>query len=281
MAPPLTWRWRASRRLWGFWALILLWPLPASLAASEPGPAAEEVAPARNPEPGAEPSNSPTPKAAPPAQPAAERPKPAPPVAEQPNPAAMAPAQARTVVPVQARPRPIQATPPSEALPPTPPPPVPQEQPSPARAQRPADDEDDFGRWERSAGSCEIQVIRGEGATPALTSCSRIRLDQQGPGQLSIRLLAAGNSGSSRRLILAGLLEPGSQPMRCRDTRCDPQWPLRVRLSALASQGLDQGNSPTALPETHLVQGGCQLDGAGMECQASDADQRWTMKARW
>ena len=84
-----------------------------------------------------------------------------------------------------------------------------------------------------------------------------------------------------KRLILAGLLMPGSEPMRCRDTRCDPQWPLRVQLSALASQELDRMDLPTSLPRTRLAQGDCKIDGMGMNCQVSEADQRWSMTIRW
>ena len=180
--------------------------------------------------------------------------------------------------------------------PPKPPPPIPAEQPGAVSAGEPAAkparkepnqasgaSEDDFGRWERSSAACEIQEFSPEDRLLLETACRGVRLDQQGPGQLSIRLLPAadGSTATRRQLILAGVLIPGSQPMRCRDTRCQPQWPLRVQISALASLGLDRGGWPTTLPRARLVQGDCQIDEEGLACQAQEPEQRWLVKLRW
>lgn len=143
---------------------------------------------------------------------------------------------------------------------------------------------EDFGRWERSTNHCEIRQLNRESLPLMESGCRSARLEQQGPGQLSIRLLpaiATTTAAPRRQLILAGVLTPGSLPMRCRDTRCEPQWPLRVQLSALGSVDIDRGDLPTGLPQTWLVRGDCLLDSAGLSCQASEAEQRWTVEAHW
>jgi hypothetical protein len=144
--------------------------------------------------------------------------------------------------------------------------------------------EEDFGRWERRTSHCEIRQLSRESLPLLESGCRSARLEQQGPGQLSIRLLPAitpPGAAPRRQIILAGVLTPGSLPMRCRDTRCEPQWPLRVQLSALGSVDIDRGDLPTGLPRAWLVRGDCLLDSAGMSCQASETEQRWTVEAHW
>jgi len=144
--------------------------------------------------------------------------------------------------------------------------------------------EEDFGRWEKPTNHCLIRQLNRESLPLLESGCRSVRLEQQGPGQLSIRLLPATTTTGAaprRQLILAGVLTPGSLPMRCRDTRCEPRWPLRVQLSALGSVDIDRGDLPTGLPRAWLVRGDCQLDSAGLSCQASEEEQRWTVEAHW
>lgn len=143
-----------------------------------------------------------------------------------------------------------------------------------------AQPEDDFGRWERSAQQCEIQIEEQPESPPERLPCSGVRLDQQLAGLLSIRFLPAGQERSvpSHQLLFAGVLRPGSQPMRCRDSRCEPSWPVRVQLSALATTNV----RTLGLPQARVVQGSCSLESARVICTARDREGgRWQATVRW
>lgn len=140
--------------------------------------------------------------------------------------------------------------------------------------------EEDFGRWERSSLQCEIQLQEEQGRPPERLECSRVRLDQQLAGLLSIRFLPAARSPSGRdeQLLFAGILLPGSQPMRCRNSRCEPSWPIRVQLTALATTNL----RTLGLPQARLVQGSCGIEQTRMLCTAQDREgRRWQATVRW
>lgn len=139
---------------------------------------------------------------------------------------------------------------------------------------------EDFGRWERNAQQCEIQLQERLGKEPERLPCRSVRLDQQLAGLLSIRFLpvARGRSSTSQQLLFAGVLLPGSQPMRCQDSRCEPSWPIRVQLSAMATSSV----RTLDLPQAQVVQGTCSLDQAQVLCTARDHDgRRWQAKVRW
>jgi hypothetical protein len=140
--------------------------------------------------------------------------------------------------------------------------------------------EDDFGRWERNAQQCEIQIEEQRESPPERLPCSGVRLDQQLAGLLSIRFLPAAQEGSapSHQLLFAGVLRPGSQPMRCRDSRCEPSWPVRVQLSALATTNV----RTLGLPQARVVQGSCSLESTRVICTARDREGgRWQATVRW
>jgi len=107
-----------------------------------------------------------------------------------------------------------------------------------------------------------------------------VRLDQQLAGLLSIRFLPATQDRSTPTplLLFAGVLQPGSQPMRCRDSRCQPSWPIRVQLSALASIN---ANTP-GLPQARVVHGSCNLERERLLCTARNLEgSRWQARVRW
>lgn len=140
--------------------------------------------------------------------------------------------------------------------------------------------EEDFGRWERNTQQCEIQLQEQPGAAPERLDCRSVRLDQQLAGLLSIRFLPAsqGQGTPARQLLFAGVLLPGSQPMRCRNRRCEPQWPIRVQLNALATSNV----RTLGLPQTRVVQGSCSLEKSRLLCTARDLEgRRWMAKGRW
>lgn len=147
-------------------------------------------------------------------------------------------------------------------------------------AQEGAQQDEDFGRWERRAQPCEMQLAEPQGRAPLLVACHSVRIDQQLAGLLSIRFLpeAADTGTATEQLLFAGVLLPGSQPMRCRDSRCEPSWPIRLQVSALAT-------SPTGtlgLPLARVVQGNCSVEKSRVLCQARDREgRRWQAKGRW
>jgi hypothetical protein len=107
-----------------------------------------------------------------------------------------------------------------------------------------------------------------------------VRLDQQLAGLLSIRFLPAAQTreAAERQLLFAGVLLRGSEPMRCRNGRCEPSWPIRVQLSALASSNARN----LGLPLARVVQGSCSLEQARVLCHARDREgRRWQATARW
>ncbi len=110
--------------------------------------------------------------------------------------------------------------------------------------------------------------------------CRSLRLDQQLAGLLSIRFLPAlqDRNAPAQQLLLAGVLMPGSQPMRCQDRRCEPQWPIRVQLSTLATSNV----RTLSLPEARVVQGSCSLEANRVLCSARDHEgRRWQARVRW
>ena len=140
--------------------------------------------------------------------------------------------------------------------------------------------EEDFGRWERKTQQCEIQLQEQRDTEVQRLSCRGVRLDQQLAGLLSIRFLPAARDRSAPEqvLLFAGVLLRGSEPMRCRNGRCEPRWPVRVQLSALATSNPRN----LGLPDARLVQGSCSLEQARALCHARDRDgRRWQATVRW
>ena len=145
-----------------------------------------------------------------------------------------------------------------------------------ARGQPPP--EDDFGRWEQRLLHCRIQLQ--EPGRQETHSCASLRLDQQLAGLLSLRFLQdqRGAGTAAARLVLAGVLQPESRPMRCRDGACSPQLPLRLQVSAIARSGLNA----LELPQARVARGSCRLEGRRALCEASDSEgSRWRIEARW
>ena len=298
----------SRRRFTTPWRALLLGSLLAIPAAAAqpatPGPAvADTPAPQTSPQPAerqpasgegaapAAPQATPAAEAAGPqgASPVPEGEQPSPSEPSPPKPAAAAPAQQeirRTAPsrapgaaqdPARARRRRPQLSP--QAVPPErPAAPAGMETTSPEAEWSPPDE--DFGRWERNSQQCEIQMQEPRSSRLEPWPCRGVRLDQQLAGLLSIRFLpATGNrTATEQQLLFAGVLLRGSEPMRCRNGRCEPSWPIRVQLSALAT-------SPTrslGLPDARVVQGSCSLEQTRVLCHARDREgRRWQATARW
>lgn len=145
-----------------------------------------------------------------------------------------------------------------------------------------------FGRWERSLRQCRLERRAGGGAGSAdpganplvrQQGCRAVRLDQQDPGLLSVRFLTspAAAVAMAGQLAFAGVLEAGSRPMQCRELRCRPRWPIRLRVSAVALSGLAEEAGGSPLPQGRLAQGSCELSARSLRCTASGSDgEEWT-----
>jgi hypothetical protein len=155
--------------------------------------------------------------------------------------------------------------------------------PQRSRAEGPAAGTD-FGRWETQLERCRmVEVVEG-GPPLALGGCQRLRLDQQLPGLLSVRFLADRPEGrfSGGELVYAGVLEPGSPAMRCRQGRCEPRWPMRLLVSAVAPRGAGARAPTWGIPQARMARGQCLLERRRVGCQAGEpGGRRWEASARW
>jgi hypothetical protein len=139
-----------------------------------------------------------------------------------------------------------------------------------------------FGRWERRVGHCQwSSEPEGGGGR----RCGILQLVQPEPGLLVVRLIATvrGNPIASHQLTLAGELTPPSRPMRCRDNRCTPYWPVQLRISAVRWQGEGADDEPgsSLLPQGTVAEGNCILGPRTLRCVANSRDGRhWSAAAR-
>lgn len=142
---------------------------------------------------------------------------------------------------------------------------------------------EDFGRWEGNLRRCRIVSSSSQAQPPPPpTSCRVLRLDQQMEGLLTVRFLQPGSSGAllDRQLVFAGVLEEGSRGMQCRASRCEPRWPLRLRVSAVGRAGFSAATAAMGLTTAQLASGHCQLDGRAFRCQAVGPEgQQWQADA--
>jgi hypothetical protein len=100
-------------------------------------------------------------------------------------------------------------------------------------------------------------------------------------GLLTIRFLMPGGMGPflDRQLVFAGVLEEGSAGMHCRNSRCEPQWPQRLRVSAVGQAGYGAGTAPNGLTRAELASGHCLLDAGAFRCEATTVRRRWRVEA--
>ena len=143
---------------------------------------------------------------------------------------------------------------------------------------------EDFGRWQTSPGHCQLVRSSDQAPRHLQRTCRSVRLEQQLPGLLSLRLIEAGSDSRlvGQQLTLAGILKPGSRPMTCRDGRCQPHWPLVMQVSALAERGFNLQQNPSHLPQAVLAQGTCRLNGEGFRCEVEGSDGlKWQAEASW
>jgi hypothetical protein len=135
---------------------------------------------------------------------------------------------------------------------------------------------EDFGRWEGSLRRCRIVSTSSLVPPQPPTTCQLLRLDQQMEGLLTVRFLQPGGSGAflDRQLVFAGVLAEGSRGMRCQGSRCEPRWPLRLRVSAVGQAGFGEATAAMGLTRAQLASGHCQLDARSFRCEAVGPEGR-------
>ena len=150
--------------------------------------------------------------------------------------------------------------------------------------------QDDFGWWKSNLRDCRLlgpSLAPGRAvpvASPQQTAgCDQLRLDQQISGLLRISFLRLQHldNVAAGKVVFVGLLEQGSQPMRCRQGRCEPRWPLRVRVSVVSEARFGPMGLVKGLPTTRLARGHCHLDYPLIHCRAASPDGiEWQAEAR-
>ncbi|MCT0207053.1 hypothetical protein KQ305_04930 [Synechococcus sp. CS-1332] len=141
---------------------------------------------------------------------------------------------------------------------------------------------EDFGRWEGGLRRCRIVSSSGQAPPQPPSSCRLLRLDQQMEGLLTVRFLQPGGSGAflDRQLVFAGVLAEGSKGMQCLASRCEPRWPLQLRVSAVGQAGFGETTAALGLTRAQLASGHCHLDGRAFRCEAVGPEgQRWQAEA--
>ena len=136
------------------------------------------------------------------------------------------------------------------------------------------------GRWERPLRRCRL--VRRQPPGAAAAGCRGVRLDQQLPGLLSLRLLGAElrRAGPPGQLVFAGALEPGSRPLVCRQLRCRPEGPLLLQVSAMARSAIPLGPGGSALLQAQRAEGRCSLQGQKLACRVrGDNGEDWEVEA--
>jgi len=143
---------------------------------------------------------------------------------------------------------------------------------------------EDFGRWETHLHHCRMAVDVEANQAGAMRGCQLMRLDQQMQGLLSVRFLdtTSGSRNASGQMVYAGVLDSGSPTMRCRQGRCEPRWPMRLLVSAVANSGFDRRGLALGIPQARMARGQCLLQKRTVRCQASETEgARWETSGRW
>lgn len=134
----------------------------------------------------------------------------------------------------------------------------------------------DFGRFSETLVRCSLTTPAAGGD---VRSCGRLRIDQAQERVLSIRfsVLPGGGRSGGEDLVFAGILSSTSAPMACRnDGRCQPRFPVELRVNAIASGRFTQLGLAATLPRALLARGQCHIEAAGARCEATAQDGgRW------
>ncbi len=133
-----------------------------------------------------------------------------------------------------------------------------------------------FGHWQSGTRSCSRNLA---GAPKGV--CQAVQLDQQVEGLLSVRFIAPGaQKDSLNQLIVVGLLQAHSSPLRCQQGRCQPAGALSTLVSSVSERSFDGRGLAQGLPKTWMVSGSCQVEASSVRCQAeAPGGEHWQASA--
>jgi hypothetical protein len=131
-----------------------------------------------------------------------------------------------------------------------------------------------FGRWQGPARHCRL-AIRWSLTAPLQTrECQLVRVDQRQQGVLSIRFMGEAAMGQGQ-ITFAGVLDPPTNGLHCRQERCRLIAPIQLRVSAvgLSDLSLDRPGSRGAAGELQATtaEGQCLIARGRVHCEARPA----------
>lgn len=135
---------------------------------------------------------------------------------------------------------------------------------------------EDLGRW----GDRPVQCSRSwAGAGPG--PCTALVLDQRTAGVMRLLVVApAAAPLAFTQLGFVGQLQPGSEPMPCRQGVCRLSKPIALTLSSVSQAELDGRGLVRGLPSAWPVNGQCLLRPERIRCQARAlSGEIWTAEA--
>lgn len=133
---------------------------------------------------------------------------------------------------------------------------------------------DDFGLWKGSLNTCSVVRVSHPHGQRQPMECNSFRLNQQIRGIISVRFESwkGVNNHNIGKLVLAGVLEEKSLSMRCRQGRCQPQFPIKLQISALAESYENDLGLASKVPHSYLARGYCQIEISRVHCVAKTLD---------
>jgi hypothetical protein len=146
----------------------------------------------------------------------------------------------------------------------------------PARAEVPARLEE-LGRWGDRPAHC-LRSWAGERPGP----CASVVLDQRTAGVMRVLLLApAPPPLAYTQLSFVGQLQPGTEPMPCRQGACQLSRPMALTLSSVSQAEFDGRGLARGLPSAWPVNGVCQLRPERISCEARAlSGEVWSAETR-
>lgn len=135
---------------------------------------------------------------------------------------------------------------------------------------------EELGRWGDRPAQC-LRSWAGERPGP----CSAVVLDQRTAGVMRLLLLAPAPAPVAyTQLGFVGQLQPGSEPMACRQGVCRLSQPMALTLSSVSQAEFDGRGLARGLPSAWPVNGQCLLRPGRIRCEARAlSGEIWTAEA--
>jgi hypothetical protein len=133
-----------------------------------------------------------------------------------------------------------------------------------------------LGRWGDRPAHC---LRSWAGGRPG--PCSSVVLDQRTAGVMRLLLVAPAPAPVAyTQLSFVGQLQPGSEPMACRQGVCRLNRPMALTLSSVSQAEFDGRGLARGLPSAWPVNGQCQVRPERIRCEAQAlSGETWTAEA--